>query len=46
MPKRKLVLQWEPNPKAIELIEKSFLSDELKKQYITAYTYRCKMLNF
>ena len=36
----------EPNPKAIELIEKSFLSDELKKQYITAYTYRCKMLNF
>ena len=35
-----------PNPKAIELIEKSFLSDNLKKQYITAYTYRCKMLNF
>ena len=36
----------EPNPKAIELIGKSFLSDELKKQYITAYAYRCKMLNF
>ncbi|MDD6829833.1 MAG: HipA domain-containing protein [Bacteroidales bacterium] len=35
----------EPNPKAIELIEKSFLSDDLKKQYITAYKYRCRMLN-
>ena len=36
----------EPNPKAIELIEKSFLSDDLKKQYITAYKYRCRMLDF
>ena len=35
----------EPNPKAIELIEKSFLSDDLKKQYITAYKFRCRMLN-
>ena len=35
----------EPNPKAIELIEKSFLSDDLKKQYITAYKYRCRMLD-
>ena len=36
----------EPNPEAIELIEKSFLSDDLKKQYITAYKYRCRMLSF
>ena len=36
----------EPNPKAIELIEKSFLSDKLKKDYIVSYTYRCKMLTF
>lgn len=35
----------EPNPKAIELIEKSFLSDDLKKQYITAYKFRCRMLD-
>lgn len=34
------------NPMAVELVRKSFLSEELKKQYITAYTYRCKMLNF
>ena len=34
------------NPMAVELVKKSFLSEELKKQYITAYTYRCKMLNF
>ena len=44
--KKEIEMFREPNPKAIELIEKSFLSDELKKQYITAYTYRCKMLNF
>ena len=35
----------EQNPKAIELIEKSFLSDDLKKQYITAYKFRCRMLD-
>ena len=35
-----------PNPKAIELIDKSFLSNELKKQYITAYKFRCRMLSF
>ena len=44
--KQEIKLFQVPNPKAIELIEKSFLSDDLKKQYITAYAYRCKMLNF
>lgn len=43
---QELKMFQEPNPEAIELIEKSFLSDDLKKQYITAYTYRCKMVNF
>lgn len=43
--KQEIKMFQEPNPKAIELIEKLFLSDDLKKQYITAYKYRCKMLN-
>ena len=43
--KQEIKMFQEPNPKAIELIEKSFLSDDLKKQYITAYKFRCRMLN-
>lgn len=44
--KQEIKMFQEPNPKAIELIEKSFLSDDLKKQYITAYKFRSRMLNF
>lgn len=44
--KQEIKMFQEPNPKAIELIVKSFLSDDLKKQYITAYTYRCKLLSY
>lgn len=36
----------EPDSHAQGLIEKSFLSDELKKQYVLSYRYRCKMLTF
>lgn len=36
----------EPKKEALELIEKSFLSPEMKKQYITSYRYRCRMLTF
>lgn len=43
--KQEIKMFQELNPKAIELIKKSFLSDDLKKQYIKAYKYRCKMLN-
>lgn len=35
-----------PVPKALQLIDRSFLSEELKKAYKTSYTYRCKMLTF
>mgnify|MGYP002521337693 FL=1 len=35
-----------PVPKALQLIERSFLSEELKKAYKASYTYRCKMLTF
>ncbi|MDY4571861.1 MAG: HipA domain-containing protein [Candidatus Cryptobacteroides sp.] len=41
-----LMIFQEANPKAIELIQKSFLSDPLKSEYITSYRYRCKMLTF
>ncbi|MGM9740455.1 MAG: HipA domain-containing protein [Candidatus Cryptobacteroides sp.] len=34
------------NPKAIALINKSFLSEPLKSLYISSYQYRCRMLNF
>ena len=44
--KQEIKMFQEPNPKAIELIEKSFLSDELTKQYITAYEFMCRMLSF
>lgn len=44
--KQDLKMFQEPDPKAIHLIEKSFLSEELKKQYIASYKYRCKMLTF
>ena len=44
--KQEIKMFQEPNPKAIELIEKSFLSDDLKKQYITAYKFRSRMLSF
>ena len=44
--KQELKMFQEPDPKAIHLIEKSFLSEELKKQYIVSYKYRCKMLTF
>lgn len=44
--KQEIKMFQEPNPKAIELIEKSFLSDGLKKQYITAYKFRSRMLSF
>ena len=44
--KQELKMFQEPAPKAIHLIEKSFLSEELKKQYIVSYKYRCKMLTF
>ena len=44
--KQEIKMFQEPSPKAIELIEKSFLSDDLKKQYINVYMYRCRMLNF
>ena len=43
--KQEIKMFQEPSPEAIELIEKSFLSDDLKKQYITAYKFRCRMLN-
>lgn len=43
---QELKIFQEPDPKAIRLIEKSFLSEELKKQYIVSYKYRCKMLTF
>ena len=43
--KQEIKMFQEPNPKSIELIEKSFLSDYLKKQYITAYKFRFRMLN-
>lgn len=33
-------------PMVRELLERSFLSDELKRQYRQAYDFRCKMLNF
>lgn len=33
-------------PMAVQLIERSFLSPELKKEYILSYSYRCKMLSF
>lgn len=36
----------EANPKAIELINQSFLSEQLKNLYISSYQYRCRMLNF
>lgn len=35
-----------PVPKALQLIDRSFLSEELKTAYKTSYTYRCKMLTF
>lgn len=44
--KQEIKMFQDPNPKAIELIEKSFLSDDLKKQYITAYKFRSRMLSF
>ena len=44
--KQELKMFQEPAPKAIHLIEKSFLSEALKKQYIVSYKYRCKMLTF
>ena len=44
--KQELKMFQEPDLKAIHLIEKSFLSEELKKQYIVSYKYRCKMLTF
>ena len=34
------------NPLATDLIERSFLSPELKREYILSYSYRCKMLTF
>ncbi len=34
------------SPIAVELIEKSFLSPELKREYLLSYRYRCKMLTF
>lgn len=34
------------SPLAVELIEKSFLSPELKREYLLSYSYRCKMLTF
>lgn len=33
-------------PMTVQLIERSFLSPELKKNYILSYGYRCKMLSF
>lgn len=36
----------QPDPMAIELINRSFLSEELKKQYASSYEFRCKMLAF
>ena len=44
--KQELKMFQEPDPKAIHLIAKSFLSEELKNQYIVSYKYRCKMLTF
>ena len=44
--RQELKMFQEPNPRAIELIEKSFLSEELKKEYIISYKFRCKMLTF
>ena len=34
------------HPLANELLERSFLSEDLKKQYRQAYEYRRKMLSF
>ena len=44
--KQEIKMFQKSHPKAIALIEESFLSDELKKQYITAYKFRCRMLSF
>ncbi len=33
-------------PLVKELLDRSFLSDRLKKEYWDGYSYRCKMLNF
>lgn len=33
-------------PMVKELLDRSFLSDDLKRQYWQAYDYRCRMLNF
>lgn len=44
--KQEIKIFQKSHPKAIALIEEPFLSDELKKQYITEYEYRCRMLNF
>ncbi len=34
------------HPLVKELLDRSFLSDRLKKEYWDGYSYRCKMLNF
>lgn len=41
-----LKLFADPKEKAIGLIDKSFLSPALKKEYILSYKYRCMMLTF